>query len=68
MQAPVGEPALRQAAVLTTHWNRRDIEAVTLLVAELDDLDAAHDMIVALLVIKDKTPDEINRLVLRVPA
>lgn len=64
MQAPVGEPALRRAAVLMTHWNRRDIEAVVLLVADLDELDEAHDMIVALLMLRDKTPDEINRLVL----
>lgn len=47
-----------------THWNRRDIEAVVLLVADLDELDEAHDMIVALLMLRDKTPDEINRLVL----
>ena len=68
MQAPVGESALRQAAVLATHWSRRDIEAVVLLVAELEDLDAAHDMIIALLMLRDKTPDEINRLVLGVSA
>ena len=68
MQAPVSEPALRQAAVLATHWSRRDIEAVVLLVAQLEDLDATHDMIVALLMLRDKTPDEIRRLVDGVPA
>lgn len=68
MEPPVGESALRQAAVLTTHWNRRDIEAVVMLVAELEELDAAHDMIVALLMLRGKTPDEIHQLVLRVPA
>jgi hypothetical protein len=66
MQAPVGKPTLRQAAVLATRWSRRDIEAVVQSVAELDSLDAAHDMIVALLMLTDKTPDEINQLVLGV--
>jgi hypothetical protein len=68
MQAPVSGPALRQAAVLATHWNRRDIEAVVLLVAELNDLDLAHDMIVALLMLRDKSQEEISTLVQGVPA
>ncbi len=67
MEAPVGEPALRHAAVLITHWTRRDIEAVVTLLAGLST-DDAQDMIIALLVLKDKTGDEISRLVLSVPA
>lgn len=67
MESPVGEPALRQAAVLITHWNRRDIEAVVMLLAELET-DEAHDMIVAMLMLRDKTDEEISQLMLRVPA
>jgi len=49
------DPALRQAAVLLTHWNRCDVEAVTLLLAGLDDVDEARDMILALLILRNKT-------------
>lgn len=56
------EPALRQAAVLLTHWASRDIEAVTILLADIED-DVARDTILALLILRDSTSDEIARLV-----
>lgn len=60
----VREPAIRQAAVITAHWNARDIEAVTLLMADIEDRDEMGDLIVALLLLRDKTPQEIRKIIL----
>jgi hypothetical protein len=56
------EPALRQAAVLLTHWASRDIEAVTILLADIEE-ETARDTILALLILRKSTPEEIARLV-----
>jgi hypothetical protein len=64
MQPAVGEPAIRQAAVLTAHWTARDIEAVIMLMADTMDADELKDLIIALLLVREMTPDEIRKIIL----
>jgi hypothetical protein len=64
MQAVVAEPAIRQAAVITTHWIARDIEAVIMLMTDIKDRDEAEDLIIALLLLRDRTPDDIRKIIL----
>lgn len=63
MHPPVEEPAIKLAAALTTHWERRDIEAVVLLLADLDKEDA-QDIIVALLLLREKSMEDIARMLM----
>jgi hypothetical protein len=58
------EPSLRQAAVLTQHWTARDIEAVVLLMAEIKDKEEAEDLIVALLMLRGRSMDDIRKIIL----
>lgn len=60
----VAEPAIRAAAVLTHHWTTRDIEAVILLLAEIRNRDELEDLILALLMVRSKSADEISRIIL----
>lgn len=59
---PVAEPALAQAAALITHWGRGDIEAVVILLAGMQDRQELEDLVVAQLILRDKTPEYISRL------
>jgi hypothetical protein len=56
------EPALRQAAVLLTHWQNKDVEAVVLLVADMTRQDA-EDVITALLLLHGRPAEKIRELV-----
>jgi hypothetical protein len=61
----VSEPAIRQAAALTIHWQRGDIEAVVLLMAEeIGSQDEAEDVITALLMLRGRDLAEMEELVL----
>lgn len=59
------EEAVRHAAALTTHWLNHDIEAVILLLADLSLPDDAQDLIISLLLIRDRTPDQVRRMITR---
>jgi len=61
----VQEPAIITAAALAVHVSREDIEAVVLMLAEIKDKDEAEDIIVALLLLRGKTVDELRGLALR---
>lgn len=64
----VTEPSIRLAAVLTSHWQARDIEAVILLLKELrregecrcQDLE---DLATALLMMRDMPMDKITWII-----
>ena len=58
------DPQTRLAAVLTAHWQAGDIEAVVLLLAEeIGSQQEAEDVLVALLMIRDKPMEEITRII-----
>lgn len=58
------EPSIRQAAALTCHWQQRDIEAVVMLLTEIQDQAEAEDLVVALLGMRDKPMEEVRALLL----
>jgi len=56
-------PTLRQAAALTLHWERGDIEAVVVMVSDIESQDEAEDLIMALLMLRSRSITEIQRVV-----
>lgn len=60
------EPSVRLAALLTLHWQARDIEAVVLLLAELTEegcrCQDLEDLVTALLMMRDKPMDQVEKV------
>lgn len=56
---------LASAAALLVHWHNRDLEAVTSCLAEVDSVDRARDVLVAVMVIAetDPTPDMLRAII-----
>jgi hypothetical protein len=61
MLAP--EPAMRQAAALTVHMERKDIEAVVLMLTDLASQEEAEDVIVALLLLRGRSDEDVRGLI-----
>ena len=60
----VCDPPVRLAALLTSHWAARDIEAIVLLISEeIKSQGDAEDVLLALLTMRDKPMDEITRII-----
>jgi hypothetical protein len=61
----VQEPAIATAAALALHMSRGDVEAVVLMLAGVKDKDEAEDIIMALLLQRDRPLAELRVLALR---
>jgi hypothetical protein len=59
----VTEPCIRAAAVLTSHWLDRDMEAVVLLLAEVTTLDEALDLVTGMLLTRELAPEVITSII-----
>lgn len=62
----MSEPAVRQAAAMAVHWDRGDIEAAVLMLAEISTKEEAEDLVVALLHLRGRSTEELLKLVQRV--
>jgi hypothetical protein len=51
--------SIRRAAALAVHWDRKDIEAVVLMMTEISSQQEAEDLVTGLLMLRDRTPREI---------
>lgn len=56
------ESSIRQAAVLTAHWQARDVEAVTLLLSDVRG-EEAQDLVLALLMLRDVPLEQVQRII-----
>jgi hypothetical protein len=57
------DPSLHQAAVMTHHWSSGDVEAAIFLVTEITDVAELQDLVMALLIMRDKPLEEIRNVV-----
>jgi hypothetical protein len=60
----VQEPAITTAAALSLHWDSGDIEAVVILLADISGQEEAEDIITSLLVLRNKSADDLRKLLI----
>lgn len=61
----IDEPCIRAAAVLTSHWLADDMEAVVLLLNEVESLDEAVDLVTGMLLTRKLSGEIITSIVRR---
>jgi hypothetical protein len=57
------EPALYRAAILLAHWQKADVEAVVLLLAEIITIDDLGDLVVGLLQLHGQPPEAVAKII-----
>jgi hypothetical protein len=57
------EPCIRTAAVLTSHWNAGNVEAVVLLLAGISSLEEAVDIITGMLITRKLDMEVITAII-----
>lgn len=64
----ITEPCIRTAAVLTSHWINRDMEAVVLLLSEVATVDEAVDLVTGMLLTRELSAEALHSITCVNPA